>query len=375
MAVMGLRLPPRDARTRRGRPELETAVSGPRLPARRGEPAERRRVATVGKVTRWRVRTVPARRLFVSTVAACFRYRVTGLAAEAGFFALLSLPPLALGLVGALGYFSGWLGPEAVESMRASIVSTARQALSEPSVKSVIEPYFDDALKRGRPDIASVGFLLSLWSGSRALNVFVDTITIMYGLGGRRGIIRTRALSFSLYVLSLLAGTVVLPLVLAGPDLVSRTAPGGYAFVSGVYWPTVLVLSVFSLTTLYHLAVPVRTKWRRNLPGATLSVTLWIVLSFVLRVVISESLGSTSVYGPLSTPIIVLIWLYFIAISVLIGAALNAAVDVEFPTVETVVARQEAHDMPGEAIGTSVGVHAEAMTGARPDGAPALPDI
>ena len=37
--------------------------------------------------------------------------------------------------------------------------------------------------------------VLALWSGSRALNVFVDTITIMYGLGGHRGIVKTRVLS------------------------------------------------------------------------------------------------------------------------------------------------------------------------------------
>ena len=45
-----------------------------------------------------------------------------------------------------------------------------------------------------------MGFLLSLWSGSRALNVYIDTVTIMYGLGGHRGIIRTRMLSFTLTV-------------------------------------------------------------------------------------------------------------------------------------------------------------------------------
>ncbi len=35
---------------------------------------------------------------------------------------------------------------------------------------------------------------LALWSGSRAPNVFVDTITIMYGLSGQSGILRTRLL-------------------------------------------------------------------------------------------------------------------------------------------------------------------------------------
>ena len=48
-------------------------------------------------------------RLVVSTVGTCFRNRVTGLAAEAAFFALLSLPPLIFGLAGSIGYvFAGF---------------------------------------------------------------------------------------------------------------------------------------------------------------------------------------------------------------------------------------------------------------------------
>ena len=43
-------------------------------------------------------------RLLVETIRICLRYRVTGLASEAGFFALLSLPPLVLGLFGGVGY-------------------------------------------------------------------------------------------------------------------------------------------------------------------------------------------------------------------------------------------------------------------------------
>ena len=58
--------------------------------------------------------------------------------------------------------------------------------------------------------------MLALWSGSRALNVFVDTITIMHGLGGHRGIIKTRALSFVLYILAMVTGGVSIPLVSPG---------------------------------------------------------------------------------------------------------------------------------------------------------------
>ena len=81
--------------------------------------------------------------------------------------------------------------------------------------------------------------MLALWSGSRALNVFVDTVTIMYGLGGHRGIVRTRVLSFSLYVLGLLTGIVTIPLVVAGPGLVDQILPAALDALNALYWPVV----------------------------------------------------------------------------------------------------------------------------------------
>ena len=42
-------------------------------------------------------------RLIVTTTSSCMRYRVTGLAAEAAFFAVLSMPPLVFALAGAIG--------------------------------------------------------------------------------------------------------------------------------------------------------------------------------------------------------------------------------------------------------------------------------
>ncbi|MGN6721517.1 MAG: YihY/virulence factor BrkB family protein, partial [Marmoricola sp.] len=186
----------------------------------------------------------------------------------------------------------------------------------------------------------SIGFVLALWSGSRALNVFVDTITIMYGLAGKRGIIWTRALSFLLFVLGLISGVVALPLVLAGPDLVTRWVPHRLEWLAQLYWPIVLIVGVCFLATLYHVSVPVRTKWRYNLPGAVFTMFCWIFGSALLRwVLLAVASNSTSIYGPLAAPIAVLLWLYVLSISVLIGAALNASIDEIWPQVEVTRAR------------------------------------
>jgi membrane protein len=283
--------------------------------------------------------------LTIHTTRICLRYRVTGLAAEAGFFALLSLPPLVLGLVGAIGFVGQQMGAEVVADLRSQLKQLTLTFLTADSVSSVILPTFDRVVGAGRADIVSIGFLLSLWSGSRALNVYVDTISIMYGLGGFRGIIRTRALSFSLYVAGLLVGIVVIPLVLIGPGILARVLSSAnldlLATLSQfLYWPTVSIGAIGALTVLYHVATPVRSPWRRDLPGALLALTIWVLASFVLRWTIGHSVGGASIYGPLATPIVVLIWLYFLAIAVLIGAGLNAAIDERFPTPARVLARE-----------------------------------
>ena len=280
-------------------------------------------------------------RLVAETVRICLRYRVTGLASEAGFFALLSFPPLILGLFGGVGYLGQWLGEVTIESFTSQISEYAGRFLTPEIIQDLLLPTVTDVFSGGRADLISLGFVLSLWSGSRALNVFVDTITIMYGQSGVRGIVRTRALSFTLYIVTLLVGVVMIPLVLIGPTLVGRLLPPSLELLVGLYWPVVTVLVVASLTTLYHIATPKKTPWVRDLPCAVLTLVLWALASWFVRGTIAASLGGTSIYGPLSTPIVLLIWLYAIAISVLIGAAFNAATLRVQPVAKAVEARRE----------------------------------
>jgi membrane protein len=267
---------------------------------------------------------------------------VTGLAAEAAFFALLSLPPLIFGLAGSIGWVVQTFTDQRIGEFRAQVVDLARQAFVEDTVDKIIVPTLNDVLGGPRYDVISIGFVLALWSGSRALNVFVDTVTIMYGLGGLRGIIKTRMLSFLLYVLGLVTGIVTIPLVVAGPSLVDRALPARLDALNSLYWPVVVVMCVVFTATLYHVSVPVRTSWRYNLPGAALTLLIWIAGSAVLRSFLTATAGdSTSIYGPLAAPIAIMIWLYILAIAVLIGAALNASFDELWPESAPARARVE----------------------------------
>ena len=207
----------------------------------------------------------------VSTVGTCFRNRVTGLAAEAAFFALLSLPPLLFGLAGSIGYVVRQHQPGPGRAGPPLDPRVCSPGADPADRDAIVRPTLNDVFGGGRFDVISVGFILALWSGSRALNVFVDTITIMYGLGGHRGIVRTRVLSFSLYVMGLVTGVVTLPLVVAGPRLVDGCCRRGSTSSTSSTGRSWWCSAICFLATLYHVSVPVRTSWRYNLPGAALT--------------------------------------------------------------------------------------------------------
>ncbi|MFE7126362.1 YihY/virulence factor BrkB family protein [Streptomyces sp. NPDC057617] len=299
-----------------------------------------------GRLHRARVlyRNVSKRRmawlLLKDTVNSCIEYRVLGLAAEAAFFTLLSLPPLLLGLIGLLGYVDDWTSTATVASIEKNILGAASTVLSDRGVNQIAKPLLEDITHGGRPDVISLGFAIALWSGSRAVNVFVDTITVMYGLDGRRGIVATRLLAFLLFLVALLIGAVVLPLAVVGPDRVVEIVPWGTEVVSVLYWPVVISLSVAFLTTLYHVSVPARSRrWIEDVPGALVALGMWVLGSFLLRIYLTSTVEGPTIYGSLAAPIAVLLWIGVSAFAVLVGAAVNAAIDRVWPSVATAAAR------------------------------------
>ncbi|MFB9575791.1 YihY/virulence factor BrkB family protein [Streptomyces yanii] len=277
--------------------------------------------------------------LLKDTVNSCMEYRILGLAAEAAFFTLLSLPPLLLGLIGLLGYVDEWTNTTTVASIESNILNAAQTVLSQRGVNDFAKPLLADVTTGARPDVISIGFAIALWSGSRAVNVFIDTITVMYGLDGHRGIVKTRLLSFLLYIVALLLGAVVLPLLVVGPDRVVEFIPWGTEVISILYWPLVIVLSIAFLTTLYHVSVPVRSPWMEDVPGALVALAMWVVGSFLLRIYLTSTVEGPTIYGSLAAPIAVLLWIGISAFAVLVGAAVNAAIDRVWPSVATAAAR------------------------------------
>jgi len=256
---------------------------------------------------------------------------ILGQSAQAAFWQALSLPPLLLGLLGSLGFVADWFGPSTVSVVEAEILQFSRTVFTADVVSQIIAPTVDDILSRGQGAIVSVGFVLSLWAGSSALASLVDAITMAYCQHKVRNPIWQRTFALLLYLVSLLGAVLVLPLLAIGPGVIPQLFPEQVRgtvenLVVIFYYPGFGVLLVLGLATLYKVTLPRKHPWHRGLPGALLAMVVFLVSTTLLRSYISWVTGTGYTYGALATPIAFLLFSFFLALAVVLGAQFNNAI-------------------------------------------------
>ncbi|HEV2781863.1 MAG TPA: YihY/virulence factor BrkB family protein [Actinophytocola sp.] len=275
-------------------------------------------------------------RLVKRTASKAWNGNVFSEAAEAAFWQILSLPPLLLGLLGSLGYVGAWVGDEVVTAVQEKISEWSRTAFSENVVTQIIDPTVNDILRNGRGEILTVGFLISLWAGSSAMSSFVDAITVAHDQYGVRHEVWQRIFALLLYMASLVLLVIGLPLLALGPDLVPKLFPTAWrpdiqTWVDVLYFPSLGVLIVLALTTLYKLALPRKLPWHRGLPGAVLAMIFFLLASSGLRLYIAWITTTGYTYGALATPIAFLLFAFFIGFAIVFGAYFNASIQEMYP--------------------------------------------
>jgi membrane protein len=77
-----------------------------------------------------------------------------------------------------------------------------------------------------------------------------------------------------------------------------------------------------------------------DVPGALVALAMWVLGSFLLRIYLTSTVEGPTIYGSLAAPVAVLLWIGVSAFAVLVGAAVNAAIDRVWPAAATAAARE-----------------------------------
>jgi membrane protein len=241
--------------------------------------------------------------------------RGTHLAAMIAYYALLSFVPLTFLAFSLLGFFgradeSSYLVQELSRTFPGSSVTTIVKAVNE--------------IRSNSATLGIVGLVVLLWSSLSLFGALESALNIVYGRPNRsflRGKALATAIMLGLLVL-LFAGLVVASL---GYGQLERHAPGlvgnGVASYLLSLIASTLAVLVF-LLAVYYLLTNVEHELVDVLPGAVLATVVLEATFQVLPVYLRLSKSSPGLQA-FGGPAILLVWLYVMAIVIVLGAEVN----------------------------------------------------
>jgi membrane protein len=177
----------------------------------------------------------------------------------------------------------------------------------------------------------TISILASLWATSSGIEALREALNIAYGVEETRPIwfCRLQSLAFTI-IFSICIMLVILVLVV-GPVLWSYIRPHvdmpwewGWMYEALRYFIAVALL--YLVVALLYRWLPSRHLPRREiLPGAAVTVVLWIALASLFSLYL-QNLGRFSVtYGSLGGIVITLMFFYLSALIFIFGAEINSA--------------------------------------------------
>lgn len=322
----------------------------------------RDRLLARADASRWRVGEWNVPSLVLRSVQRAGAIRITALAAEMGFYALISLVPITTALGSSLGSLRRLIGDEQVEQIRTFLVDGLATIFAQQVASEVLAPLVDGLLSENRTGLAIGALAVTLYLTSRILWAALRALDDAYRVTSRRHVVAQYLLALAFTIGALAALLVIIALVVVGPflgggDAVARAFGLGDAFRFSwdvLRWPVAFLLVTLFLSLLYRYAPHVDNTWRHCLPGAAVgSIGILLVsalFSLYVRVAtpttLTDEAGNALVVQAaaqmLSLVVAGTLWLWVASIVVILGGVVNA----------------EMHDVrsPSHVAGTSDGV-------------------
>ena len=197
---------------------------------------------------------------------------------------------------------------------------------------------FLDSVHLHRAEVLSVGIIVALWARSQGVGGMIASLDLVHEVQTPRRLWTNKLLAIGL---TLGVGTLLLSaltLTLTGPILeaaLSRVISVQSLWIracSHLEWVPAAIFMFAAIELPYLLAPNLPAVQRPTVPGALVAASGCLALSSGLDLKHFESVNLNTSYQYLGTPVAVVIWLYWSAFVLLLGAEINSTWKARCPT-------------------------------------------
>ncbi len=255
------------------------------------------------------------------------RDNLTVVSAGCAFYALFAIFPALSALISLYGLTTNPATVENQFSMLSSVLPAEAYNIVIQQIRNLAESS-NRAL--GWSFALSIG--LALWSVMSLTQAIFAALNIAYEEEERRSFLRFYLNAFIFALAGILGGVVMLLAIVYVPILFAYAgySHGFEQIIAITRWPLLALLVLSLLAALYRFGpCRRRPKWSWVSVGSLFSTTLWLIASAGFSYYVSHFAQYDRIYGSLGAVIVLLFWLYLTFYIVLLGAEINAELELQ----------------------------------------------
>ncbi len=204
------------------------------------------------------------------------------------------------------------------------------QAIIPSDVLSIINSYLEHIAGLNSPHFLFWGLFFTIYFIMRAVNCLQDSIYRSYRMKSKRSVLQQQIRTLLATLLLLFTVFAALLLLTVGRRILTYLSwfipLETNSIDSWNLWRFFILAGIlFFLIVIFYYFIPERKyTFRQVLPGIFAALISWLIFSIGFAYYV-ENMGNYSVvYGSIGAVIVLLLWLYFSAVTLILGAEFNS---------------------------------------------------
>ena len=238
-------------------------------------------------------------------------------AGSCAYFFVISMVPLLILITSALPYTA------ISQADLVRVITGIMPDFADSFVIRLIEESYERSVA-----VFSISALATIWSGALGMLSIIRGLNEIYEVEEKRNYFHLRFIA-ALYTVSMIVIMLAMLTMMVFENVVRTVAVSHFPKIMYIYslssyfkFVVVIAIATLAFAMIYTYVPSARMTFIYQLPGAFFSAVVWYIFSWLFSLYVDRS-GYFSIYGSITTVVLMMVWLYFCIYIFLIGAFIN----------------------------------------------------